>query len=77
MHEPAVRVEVMQTYWEVLLLHDAASRSHSGVIADACKSMGIEPRRLDELPRRAWEFLREAVAAARQAMREDARAQEQ
>ena len=74
LHEPVVRVEVAQNYGEILLLHDAASRDHRAVIADTCSAMGIEPRKLDSLPQRAEEFLRDAVAAARSAMREDAAA---
>ena len=65
-------MEVAQNYGELLLLHDAASRDQRAVIADACRAMGVEPRRLDPLPQRAHDFLRDAVAAALRAMREDA-----
>ena len=51
-----MRVEVAQNYGELLLLHDAASRDQQAVISDTCKSMGIEPRRLESLPQRAWDF---------------------
>ena len=69
LHEPVVRLEVAQNYGETLLLHDAASRHNEGVIEDVCKSIGIIPRRLDPLPPRAQEYLRDVVAAACDAQR--------
>ena len=70
LHEPAVRVEVMQNYGEILILDDAASRQHLGVIRDVCKSLNITPRRLDPLPDRAQEYLRDAVSADASARRD-------
>ena len=75
LHEPVARVEVMQRYGELLLLHDAASRGHVEVIRDTCKAMGIEQKRLDPLPARAHEFLRDAVAAALEAIAEQSQSE--
>ena len=71
LHEPIGRVDVVQRYGELMLLHDAASRQQTAVIRDVCKAMGVVPRRLQPLPDRADDFLRSAVAAALDAMRED------
>ena len=68
LHAPPNYVDIVQNYGETLLLDDAASRLQEGVIRDVCSALRLEPRRLDPLPDRALEYLREAVDAATAAM---------
>ena len=64
-------LEIAHSYGERMLLHDAASRGYSGVIADVCSAIGVKPRRVDPMPRRAVVYLEAAVAAAKQALEHD------
>jgi hypothetical protein len=63
--------EVVQNYGETLLLNDAASRGYAQTITDVSAANGVTAHRLHPLPPRAWEYLREAVNAAMDAMTVD------
>ena len=64
-------LEVLQSFGETMLLHDAASRAYDAVVNDTCAAIGVKPRRVDPLPARSMRFLRDAVAAAHAAVLPD------